>query len=237
MGAGLLGVGQVLMEILFPGRCLLCGEWLVPDLSARVPLCAGCSDSVKRPEGPACSRCGVGLISEHGICTRCREADYLFESNCALFPYTGDARRLLQALKFGGRLRLATFFADHAARALGHIIREMPIVPVPARPGRKTPDPVGKVCQRLSSEHGATVLNLLERTGGAQQKTLDLRQRRDNLMGRIRLAHGVEPASIPQRVIVLDDVFTTGATIDACARVLAGAGCSSVRSLTLVIEE
>src|SRR5689334_3966770 len=105
LGAGMLGVGRVLMDILFPGRCLLCGAWLVPDPSARAPICPGCRDSVKRPEGAACCRCGVGLVSEHGICTRCRVADYVFDANCALFPYGGDARRLLQALKFGGRLR------------------------------------------------------------------------------------------------------------------------------------
>jgi competence protein ComFC len=237
MGPGLRGVGQVLMETLFPGRCLLCGEWLVPDPSARGPVCAGCQDSVRRPEGPVCSRCGVGLISEHGTCTRCREADYMFESNRALFPYTGNARRLLQALKFGGRLRLAAFFGDHAAQAVGGDLQVIPIVPVPARPGRRTPDPVGKVCERLASDHGATVLRLLERTGGAQQKTLDLRQRRENLLGRIRLRQDLGPASVPASVMIVDDVFTTGATIDACARVLAAAGCAHVRSLTLVIEE
>jgi predicted amidophosphoribosyltransferase len=225
------------METLFPGRCLLCGEWLLPDPAARGPLCTGCRDSMRRPEGPVCSRCGVGLISEHGICTRCREADYTFESNRALFPYTGDARRLLQALKFGGRLRLAAFFADQAAQSLGAFLHDRPIVPVPARPGRRTPDPVGKVCSRLAADHGGTVLRLLERTGGAQQKSLDLQQRRENLLGRIRLRQGVAAASIPARVTIVDDVFTTGATIDACARVLAAAGCSSVRSLTLVIEE
>ena len=77
---------------------------------------------------------------------------------------------------------------------------------------------------------------LLERTGGAQQKSLDFAQRRENLRGMIRLAPGAN-ALLPARVLLLDDVFTTGATLDACARALREGGCRSVLGLTLAIEE
>ncbi len=221
------------MDILFPGRCILCGEWLLAGAAA--PLCPPCQETLRRLEGNRCSRCGIRLISEHGTCTRCRDADYVFRSNVALFPYSGEARRLLNALKFGGRLRLAAWFAEQAA---GHLAAAgIPVVPVPARPGRRSPDPVERIARRLSHDHGVTVVRLLRRTGGAPQKTLDLKERRENLLGRIRLAPGVRADSIPPQVVLVDDVFTTGATLDACARVLLAAGCERVDTLTLVIEE
>jgi ComF family protein len=223
------------MDTLFPGRCLLCGEWLPTGLGTLSPLCEECVACLPGPAENACSRCGIALVSEKGICTRCRDADFVFESNTALFPYAGEARRLLNAFKFGGRLRLADFFARRAALALAD--PGVPIVPVPPRPGRRTADAVGLFARSLHRDHGRQILPLLARTGRVQQKSLDLQQRRANLLGRFRLAPGVLAEAVPGEVIVIDDVFTTGATIDACARVLRSAGCLRVRSLTLVIEE
>jgi predicted amidophosphoribosyltransferase len=211
----------------------LCGEWLLPNPGDGVPLCADCRCSLRPPDGDRCARCGTWLISEQGTCTRCRVADFLFESNLPLYPYAGNARLLLNALKFGSRSRLAPFFAQQAAQFLPP--GDVPIVPVPSRPRRRSPDPVELVARGLAAASGSRVLHLLERTGGAQQKSLDLRQRRENLLGRIRLREPESP--VPSRVLVLDDIFTTGATLDACARVLAAAGCTSIRCVTLAIEE
>jgi predicted amidophosphoribosyltransferase len=78
---------------------------------------------------------------------------------------------------------------------------------------------------------------LLERRGGAPQKSLNYAQRQENLRGRIQLAGGQAARGVPQQVTLIDDVFTTGATLDACARVLRAAGCATVFGITLAIEE
>jgi predicted amidophosphoribosyltransferase len=184
-----------------------------------------------------CVKCGVGLVSESITCIRCRQADFVFESNVALFPYSHEAKELIRQFKFEGRIRLAGLFADLAAAAIPAGWETYPVVPVPPRPDRRTPDPVGRVAARLEKQHGKTVRRLLVRTGGLQQKSLDLPRRRENLRGMMRLAPEKASPGLPPRVILLDDIFTTGATVDACARVLREAGCVGVYSLTLAIEE
>jgi ComF family protein len=225
----------ILLDLLFPGRCLLCGAWLPPD-GHTAPVCQECRDRLSPILGDRCAKCGMRLISERVSCTRCRHTDYSFESNRAVFPHSGPARELLARFKFEGRSRLAVLFADMAAREMDELRAALPIVPVPPRQGRRGPDAMELVARRLQGDHGRRVLRLLVRRGGAEQKSLDFIQRRDNLLGKIALRSPPGDA-IPPCILLMDDVFTTGATLDACARTLRDAGCRVVYAMTLTIEE
>ena len=228
---------QTLEEVLFPGRCLVCGGWLLGPAEDGAPVCTGCRSTLERIGGPRCACCGISLVSERRTCLRCRGVSFGFLSHRSLFAYTGGARRLLAGLKFQGRRRLGPFYAalvaeDAAVQGWGLVV-----VPVPPRPGRHGPDAVELVARTLSARHGFEVQRILAREPGVQQKTLDYEQRKANLVGRIRLPDSLSAAGIPVRAILLDDVFTTGATLDACARVLKEAGCAEVNAITLVMEE
>lgn len=227
----------VLAEALFPGRCLLCGGWLLLTSDHSIPVCHTCTGTLPAIGEPRCCRCGIELISEKGTCLRCRTADFTFDSNLSLFPYTGGAKRLLASLKFEGRRRLARFFAGRAAALLEAAGWDGAVVPVPSRPGRRTPDAVELVARELERLRCVPVLRALARTAGVQQKTLDLGQRKQNLRGQISVVPGLPGAGVPARTILLDDVFTTGATLDACARALRKAGCAEVNAVTFVMEE
>jgi ComF family protein len=228
---------QALLDLVFPGRCLACGAWLSPGRADGVPVCEACSQGLIRLSAPLCRKCGIRLISEKETCLRCRDAEFVFESNTALFAYGGAVRELIHSLKFEGRRRLAGLFADAAAMALQCLPPGLPLVPVPPRKGRKSPDAVERVARAICARHGAAVSRLLERTGGLQQKSLGLAERRENMRGIIRLSPAVSRMDLPPRVVLLDDVFTTGATLDACARTLLNAGCHTVHAVTLAIEE
>ena len=151
---GRLPLLAAFLDALFPGRCLLCGEWLLPGndrvragtpavAPGDIPLCSTCAASlaplrIEAKDADArglCSRCGTRLVSEHLTCLRCRDADFRFASNVALFAYAGSARELIGRLKFEGRSRVAPFFAARAYDELREWGDPLPIVPVPPRPG------------------------------------------------------------------------------------------------------
>ena len=229
-GAGLL---NAIIEAVFPGRCLLCGHWLFPSGDSGAPVCSACRAALPRIVGERCGKCSAPLSSELGTCRRCRETDYAFDSNLSLFEYSGAIKQLIAEFKFSGRIRLSRLFASLLAMPIRGSHPGIPVVPVPPRPRRRTTDAVGMIAECLRRDEGLPILALLERTGGVAQKSLDFDHRRENLRGRIRLAG---PKGPPREVVLLDDVFTTGATADACAGVLRAAGCCSIFVVTLALD-
>ncbi len=242
----------LLAEILFPGRCLLCGKWLLfaggdgsgggsgcglGDRSGNgSPVCGDCRAALEPLSGERCVVCSMPLSSERGACMRCRSADYAFDSNYSVFAYGGPVRQLISGYKFGGRTRLARFFASYLAPVIGAKFPGRPVVPVPPRPNRRSPDAVERIVRLLARAHGLPVCRCLERTGGIPQKSLDFVQRAENLRGRIRVVAGQARGRVPSAAVLLDDVFTTGATADACARALREAGCAAVAVVTIAID-
>jgi ComF family protein len=198
-----------------------------------VPVCARCRMRLIPIADPRCPGCGMPLLVEEGRCTRCRTAGYAFASSIAVFAYRGIVRDLVIALKSGGRRRLALLFAPFLARLLAERRPGTAVVPVPSRPGRSGSDPVELLARELERRHGVQVLRLLCRRAGAAQKSLSHTDRLRNLQGRIHVARGTHPVGA---LVVIDDVFTTGATVDACARALIAAGAARVDAVTLAVD-
>jgi len=221
------------LEAVLPGRCLGCGAWLTGERDPSVPVCGTCRASLVTIADPRCPGCGMPLLVEHGRCTRCRAAGYTFASATAVFAYRGLARDLVIALKSLRRRRLARLFAPLLAGILAGRLPGLAVVPVPPRPGRGRVDAVELLARELERRHGVRVLRLLRRTPGAAQKSLSYEDRLRNLAGRIRLRRDARPEGA---LVVLDDVFTTGATVDACARALLAAGAARVDAVTLAVD-
>jgi ComF family protein len=200
------------------------------------PVCPECVSSFSPICGPRCSKCGISLVSEITICTRCRTSNFSFDSHRSLFAYHDPVKSLLAGLKFSGRTRLSRLFAELLSEPLGRLHAGSPLVPVP---GRKKLDAVELIARSLQARYGVRVLRLLVRKGGRQQKTLDLEERRRNLSGRIALSALASNAAqqFPDEVVLLDDIFTTGATADACAKVLMAGGYRRVSVMTVAMEE
>ncbi len=225
----------MVLELLFPGRCLLCGQELAFNSRGGQPLCLACRAGLTPlGAGRRCAVCSLPLLSEKRLCTRCRKREYEFQSNLSLFEYRGEIRELLYQYKFRNRRRLGAVLAGFYAETLREGFPGAVLIPAPANPQavrRRGWDPVELVCRLLERRHGFACRRLLERRAGPPQKLLDYEERRLNLRGTIRL-RGRPPAE----PVLLDDVFTTGATASECARLLRLGGVSRVRVLTLAID-
>ncbi|MCY4374335.1 MAG: ComF family protein [Spirochaetaceae bacterium] len=225
-------VAHALME-----RCLACGVTLACGGDCRGPVCSSCRSRLELITGRRCPTCSRQLLSEKDRCTRCRNRDYAFAGNTSLLAYAGAARRLLYHYKFKARTRLADLFAE-ALDAAGLVDGDSFVIPVPARPRsllQRTStgfDQTGLIARSLRRRTGCTVHNALRRSPGPPQKRLDYDARSRNVAGRIRAATS---RPLPERVTLLDDVFTTGATAHECARVLARCGVRETRVVTVAL--
>ncbi len=218
------------LELAFPGRCLACGERLDLETDPALPVCSACRLLLSPIRGPRCSNCGMPLLVEERVCSRCRPAPWSFSANVSVFAYAGLVQDLVIAMKSGGRRRLAGLFAPFLAAELHSRYPGVPVVPAPPRPGRRSADAVECLARELERRHGVRVIRARARSGGAAQKTLSYEERLRNLEGRIRAT-----AVVSSETVLLDDVFTTGATADACSRALLRAGCPRVSVVTLGI--
>jgi len=203
---------------LFGGSCFLCRG------AARGLLCGECDAELPRLLQPLCPRCA--LPSPAGaICGRClREAPH-YDATIAALEYRFPADALVQALKFRGELALASLLGTALA---GRVSLEDidSVIPVPLSSSRlrsRGYNQAVEIARHVAREK--LDLTACVRVGdSAPQTGLDLASRRHNVRGAFRCTRPLEGA----RVAVVDDVMTTGATLDEIARVLKQAGAARV---------
>ncbi len=226
-----------ILEIIFPETCILCGSALLFNSSCRIPLCYSCCESIHPISGRTCAVCGMPLISERKSCLRCRSRSFFFDNNVSLFEYECEIRELINAYKFRSERRLAGFFACFFAEAYFRFYKDLPVVPVPLRRNAKKKrgwDQVEEILRHCRRSYGIKTLKLLRRKGNRQQKSLNYQERLDNLKSSIFLRNTM--LHVPEKLVLFDDIFTTGATVSECARVLKKAGAEQVYVLTIAID-
>ena len=239
--AGRQGLDALLAVLLAPG-CAVCG--IVLDAPTRGPVCAACWRAVLCFTPPVCDRCGGPLPGPTEAppaerCRRCRRPHALISRRRAVGPYEGTLRQLVRALKYEQRHalapRLATLMRTSGAEILAGVDCA---VAVPLHPRRQRARGFNQAAE-LAARLGLPVVDALRRIRAtAPQTDLPAGRRRVNVRGAFAPARrfGVRPGGAAVEgacVLLVDDVTTTGATLDTCARVLRRAGAREVRALTL----
>jgi competence protein ComFC len=229
---------DALVGLFFPPHCSACQA----DTDAGVHLCAGCAEGARRIEAPFCRVCSQpfeGAITSEFICSNC--GDRRFHFDCAVAPYLshGVVRDFIHRFKYDGDYHLRHPLAEWAAVALDdERLRVQPydaFIPVPLHRARKRERGFNQaevLASLLARRTGTPLCNELQRTRYTTTQTrLDRHERMENLRGAFRVR---QAAAVQRRhLILVDDVFTTGSTVEECARVLMQAGAASVRALTV----
>lgn len=215
-----------LVALVVPPRCAAC---LAPGRRATDVLCAACRRALAWLPAQRCHRCALPLARCRS--GRCPARAAPFSAAWAAVAYEGVAREVLHALKFAAARPLADVMAAQLAAGAPPAMLTGTVVAVPAHPGRRRArgfDPAELLARALARRADLPLERALRRAGGAARQLGAPRHLR-RAPGRLAI---MAAGRAPARVVLVDDVHTTGATLAASAGALLAAGAERVAAVT-----
>jgi ComF family protein len=218
------GIGARIRQALLAQDCLLCQA-----ASGDRLLCEACERELPSSTS-ACPRCALAG-SSNAECGACLADPPHYDASCAAFIYTYPVDALIQALKYGGQLALAGLFAHKLQQRIGQAAGVDLIVPLPLHPARLAErgfNQAGEIAKAMSRASGISMDAHVARRvrDTAPQTALPWRERTANM----RQAFSCERDLAGLNVAVIDDVMTTGATLNEFARTLKRSGAARVQN-------
>ena len=237
VNACLHAAANTAVTLLFPRRCPVCDE---PVRPWNVLICKECAPKLTYIKPPYCCKCGKHIgDSGKEYCDDCAAHPHLFDSGRALFSYRSVSASIAR-FKYRGRREYAACYASCIQKQLGDFIRACradALVPVPLHKSRykkRGYNQAQALAEELSARTGIPVrADLIERAEKtAPMKDLSAAERQNNLKKAFKILRNDVELGI---IIIIDDIYTTGSTIDAMSRELRKAGVERIYFITLAI--
>lgn len=226
------------LDLLFPSkcRCLACGKEVDDSY-----LCADCEKKLVLNVGARrCDRCSRPLVAEERFCPSCGGGDRTYFTKAfARYVYDGELTKMIHEFKFRRKAYYKEFFAEELRKGLESLPSVDVIVPVPMHPRRKRKRGYNQ-CVLLANELSRITgiparLSLEKIIDTREQVGLSGEERRSNVKGSFKIAD--KEAIKGKAVLLIDDVMTTNATVNECARLLKLGGAGEVYVLALAITK
>jgi len=230
-----------IVSLIYPPRCQGCGNSL--DLLDGNVLCGDCLSGIKLNTPPFCKRCGRPGVHQGGICGDCHKFKYYFDAGYAVSVYDGIMRECIHKFKYRNGVALERLFKGlmggfaerHIEMQRYDLLAPVPLHSVKQR--ERTFNQSEILSLHLSRKFGVPTLknNLVRIRQGRPLMMLSKKNRLEDISG----AFTVKDASLlkDRSVLLIDDVFTTGATANECSKVLKEAGAGPVEVFTLARGE
>ena len=225
-----------ILDIIFPRRCAVCDTVL---FLGQKEICEKCKNSLEYFSGALCFRCGKPVKEEEEYCYDCRNKEHFYRQGAALFPYE-YIRTSLYRFKYAGRREYAGFYGRQMAVRFEEkkiLWKAQALVPVPLhkkKQKRRGYNQAELIARELSQYWGIPVnTKLVIRSKNTRpMKEIVGTDRQNNLKKAFKL--GVNDVKL-NTIIIIDDIYTTGSTIDAVAKVCRQAGIENIYFLTVSV--
>ena len=227
---------NLFLEMIFPRRCAICDTTLP---WGKKEICAVCKNKIQYSSGTSCLKCGKPVKEEEEYCYDCKKKKHDFKQGAALFPYE-YIRLSLYRFKYAGRIEFAEFYGRQMAYCFEEKRRQWKpdaLVPVPLHKKKlkkRGYNQAELIARELSGYWKIPVINnLVVRTKNTRpMKGIVGTDRQNNLKKAFKL--GLNDVKL-NTIIIIDDIYTTGSTIDAVSQVCLEAGISNIYFLTVSI--
>ena len=227
---------QAALDLIFPRRCAVCDE-AVDRLGYGV--CKACASKIVYIRAPFCMKCGKQLKQEGELCTDCIKKKHKFLQGVALYDYGSMADSIFR-FKYAGRQEYASFYGKDMYERYGRwlqAVRPDALIPVPVHASKKRLRGYNQselIAQALSKLSGIPVNTslVIRQKKTLPQKSLSGQERQNNLKRAFKIHRNDVKLNT---IVIIDDIYTTGSTIDAMTEALMESGIQRVYFMTLAV--